>query len=97
MTGIAAGNNETLDFKDLNSKALGILKELAWISYYSFCLLASLQIFFVTLGSSKEQLFYDAVRLESSGDYENAISNYKEALFLLHLPIFTATWLTCII
>ena len=25
----AAGNNETLDFKDLNSKALGILKELA--------------------------------------------------------------------
>lgn len=37
-------------------------------------------ILFVTLGSSKEQLFYDAVRLESSGDYENAISNYKEAL-----------------
>ena len=34
----------------------------------------------VTLGSSKEQLFYDAVRLESSGDYENAISNYEEAL-----------------
>ena len=37
-------------------------------------------ILFVTLGSSKEQLFYDAVRLESSGDYENAINNYEKAL-----------------
>ena len=37
-------------------------------------------ILFVTLGNSKEQLFYDAVRLESSGDYENAINNYEKAL-----------------
>ena len=34
----------------------------------------------LAISSSKEQLFYDAVRSEASGDYETAIQNYKEAL-----------------
>ena len=29
--------------------------------------------------NSKEQLFYDAVRLEAIGDFENAIINYEKA------------------
>tara|TARA_B100000035_G_C21013500_1_gene560728 strand:+ start:875 stop:1690 length:816 start_codon:yes stop_codon:yes gene_type:complete len=44
-----------------------------------FCIFsANIQSF--ANSSSKEQLFYDAVRSEASGDYENAIQNYKEAL-----------------
>ena len=32
------------------------------------------------IGNSKEQLFYDAVRLESTGDIVNAIQKYEKAL-----------------
>lgn len=45
-----------------------------------WCLLYLLgNIQFIANASSKEQLFYDAVRLEASGNLEDAIRNYEQA------------------
>ena len=46
---------------------------------YFLCLVAcSISPLFAS-ANSKEQLFYDAVRLEATGDLENAIINYEKA------------------
>ena len=43
-------------------------------------------------GTSKEQLFYDAVRLESTGDITNAFRNTKKPYLKLHRPIYMEIW-----
>lgn len=52
------------------------------MNYFRFVLsvISIGSILYAARGTSKEQLFYDAVRLESTGDITNAIQKYEEAL-----------------
>ena len=49
-----------------------------YLRYFIFLLACSISLLFAN-ANSKEQLFYDAVRLEAIGDFENAIINYEKA------------------
>ena len=49
-----------------------------YFRYFIFLVACSISLLFAN-ANSKEQLFYDAVRLEATGDFENAIINYEKA------------------